>query len=154
MRKKLLLAALLTLNLLVVGLACVGQEEQLEFRIGLIVPITGNIPEVGQSSVDSASLIVNEVNQAGGLEVAGKHYKIVLLTEDNEDKAEVTTSKALSLINQQNVIAIVGPQASRNAIPASIVAEVAKIPMISPQHPGTPCGRHGEYRGPHGVPGC
>ena len=139
MRKKLLLAALLTLNLIFVGLACGGPEEQPEFRIGLIAPITGNIPEVGKSSLDSANLIVNEVNQAGGLEVAGKHYKIVLLTEDNEDKAEVTTSKALSLINQQNVIAIVGPQASRNAIPASIVAEVAKIPMISPwsTHPET-----------------
>jgi len=139
MRKKWLLAALLILNLLVVGLACAGQEEQPELRIGLIAPITGNIPEVGQSSVDSANLIVNEVNQAGGLEVAGKRYKIVLLIEDSEDKAEVTTSKALSLINQQNVIAIVGPQASRNAIPASIVAEVTKIPMISPwsTHPET-----------------
>jgi len=132
MRKKWLLAAILSLNILVVGLACGGQDEQPEFRVGLIAPITGNIPEVGQSSVDSANLIVNEVNQAGGLEVAGRKYKIVLLIEDNEDKADVTTSKALSLINQQNVIAIVGPQASRNAIPASIVAEVAKIPMISP----------------------
>ncbi len=105
----------------------------------MIAPITGNIPDAGQSSVDSANLIVNEVNQAGGLDVAGRKYKIVLLIEDSEDKAEVATSKALSLINQQNVIAIVGPQASRNAIPASIVAEVTKIPMISPwsTHPET-----------------
>jgi len=43
MRKKWLLAALFSL-ILVVGLACGGPEEQPEFRIGLIAPITGNIP--------------------------------------------------------------------------------------------------------------
>ena len=57
---------------------------------------------------------------------------MVLLIEDNEDKAEISASKALKLANQSEAVALVGPQASRNAIPASRVAERVQIPMISP----------------------
>jgi branched-chain amino acid transport system substrate-binding protein len=58
--------------------------------------------------------------------------EIVLFIEDNEDKEESAVSAAQKLINQSNVVAIIGPQASRNAIPASAIAENARIPMISP----------------------
>lgn len=108
------------------------EGQQKEFRIGLIAPITGNIPTVGESTVNAAKLAVDQINEAGGLEVAGEKYKVVLLIEDSEDKAEIASSKALKLFNQKEVVALVGPQASRNAIPASIVAERAQIPMISP----------------------
>ena len=114
-----------------IGTAC-GGGQQKEFRIGLIAPITGNIPTVGESTVNAAKLAVDQINEAGGLEVAGEKYKVVLLIEDSEDKAEIASSKALKLFNQKEVVALVGPQASRNAIPASIVAERAQIPMISP----------------------
>jgi len=82
--------------------------------------------------VDAANMAVQEVNDAGGLEVGGKKYKIQLLTEDDQDKKETAVSVAQKLINQSGVVAIVGPQASRNAIPAAEVAEVAHVPMISP----------------------
>ena len=119
--------------LLAGALAACGEEAELkEFRIGLIAPITGSIPSVGQSSVDSAKLFINDINDTGGLEVGGEFYKLVLLVEDSEDTAEVAARKAHKLINQLNVVAIVGPQASRNAIPASNVAEQFRIPMISP----------------------
>lgn len=110
----------------------VAEEISKEFRIGLIAPITGNIPTVGESTVNSAKLAVDQINEAGGLEVAGEKYEVVLLIEDSEDKAEIASSKALQLFNQREVVALVGPQASRNAIPASIIAERAQIPMISP----------------------
>ncbi len=119
------------LMLLALGNGCAEPEEK-EFRIGLVAPVTGNIPQVGLSSVNAARMIVEEINEAGGLDVGGERYKVVLLIEDNEDKADVSASKVLALINQQQVAAIVGPQASRNAIPASVVAERFKVPMISP----------------------
>ncbi len=119
------------LGLLVLSVGC-GEPEQKEIRIGLIAPITGSIPNVGQSSVDSANLFVNDINDSGGVEIGGEFYKLVLLVEDNEDKAEVAANKAHKLINQLEVVAIVGPQASRNAIPASNVAEQFRIPMITP----------------------
>ena len=132
---------------LVIGVAC-GAQKQKEFRIGLVAPITGNIPEVGLSTVNAANMIVDEINEAGGLDVGGDRYMLVLVTEDNEDKADLSASKVLALINQQEVVAIVGPQASRNAIPASVVAEQFKVPMISPwsTNPETTKGKSWVFR--------
>jgi branched-chain amino acid transport system substrate-binding protein len=39
---------------------------------------------------------------------------------------------ARKLIYQDNVVAVIGPQFSRNAIPAAQLAEAAKVPMITP----------------------
>ncbi|MEJ5203358.1 MAG: ABC transporter substrate-binding protein, partial [Anaerolineales bacterium] len=73
-----------------------------------------------------------EVNDAGGLEVGGKKYQIELFIEDNAGKADQSASAAQKLITQQNVVAIIGPNASRYAIPASEVAESSKVVLISP----------------------
>jgi branched-chain amino acid transport system substrate-binding protein len=51
--------------------------------------------------------------------------------EDNEDKAESAAAAAQKLATA-GVVAMIGPNASRNAIPAAEVAESAKMPMVSP----------------------
>lgn len=143
----LLVAIALVLVGLSVGIACGGGEQE-EFRIGLIAPITGSIPLVGESSVNAANLAVDQINGAGGLEVAGEKYKVVLFIDDDEDKAEIAVGKPLELLNQKQVVAIVGPQASRNAIPASTAAERAQVPMISPwsTNPETTLGKKWVFR--------
>jgi branched-chain amino acid transport system substrate-binding protein len=49
----------------------------------------------------------------------------------SEDKAESAAAAAQKL-NAAGVLLMIGPNASRNAIPASTVAEANKMPMISP----------------------
>ncbi|MBO9369150.1 MAG: ABC transporter substrate-binding protein, partial [Chloroflexi bacterium] len=66
-----------------------------------------------------------------GLEVGGKKYQIELVIEDNEDKAESAAAAAQKLATA-GVLAMIGPNASRNAIPAAEVAESVGMPMISP----------------------
>jgi len=100
-------------------------------KIGLNAELTGSIPVVGASCKNAAELAVEEVNNAGGLEVGGKKYKIELLVEDNEDKKESAAAAAQKL-NAAGVLIMIGPNASRNAIPAAEVAESNKMPMISP----------------------
>jgi branched-chain amino acid transport system substrate-binding protein len=75
---------------------------------------------------------VNEINDAGGLEVGGNKYQIELFIEDNAGKADQSASAAQKLITQQNVVAIIGPNASRYAIPASEIAESSQVVLISP----------------------
>ena len=112
---------------------CTPKEPQVnEIRIGVIASITGSIPNVGKSTVEAAQMAAQEINDAGGLEVAGKKYTVTLVIEDDQDKAETAVAVAEKLINQEYVVALIGPQASRNAIPVSNVAENAHIPMISP----------------------
>jgi branched-chain amino acid transport system substrate-binding protein len=125
----LVLMALLSLGLM----GCNGQEApEEEIKIGLIAPITGDIANVGQSSVNTAKLVVDAINEEGGLQVGDQQVKVKLIIEDNKDQAETAVSAAQKLINQDGVVAIIGPQASRNAIPAATIAENARIPMISP----------------------
>ncbi len=141
------LVSLITL-LLLAGCGPKEGETVTQIRVGVIAPLTGSIPAVGQSTKNAAELAVKEVNEAGGLDIGGQKMEIVLLIEDDEDKEESAVSAAQKLINQSNVVAIIGPQASRNAIPASTIAENARIPMISPwsTNPETTAGKKYVFR--------
>ena len=55
-----------------------------------------------------------------------------LFVEDNAGKADQSASAAQKLITQQKVLAIVGPNATRYAIPASEIAESSKVVLITP----------------------
>lgn len=101
-------------------------------KVGGIAELTGDIPAVGASFKNAAEMAVQEVNDAGGLEVGGKKYKIELVIEDNAGKADQSASAAQKLITQDNVVALVGPNASRYAIPASEIAESSQVVLISP----------------------
>jgi len=142
----------LTSLILIATVVLVGcsttQPQETEIRIGVIAPLTGEIPNVGTSTKEAAEMAVQQINDAGGLEVAGEKYKITIFIEDNQDKAEAAVAAAQRLINQESVVAIVGPQASRNAIPVSDVAESAGIPMISPwsTNPDTTAGKQYVFR--------
>jgi len=123
-------------------------RQPAEIRIGVMASITGNIPTVGKSTVEAAQMVASQVNEQGGLEVGGKKYRITLIIEDDQDNPEAAAAAAMKLINQQNVIALIGPQASRDAIPVSKVAENAHIPMISPwsTNPETTAGKRYVFR--------
>jgi branched-chain amino acid transport system substrate-binding protein len=101
-------------------------------KVGFNIPLTGDIPKVGESSKFAAEMLKDEINAAGGLKVGDKAYKLDFIYEDNESKAESATAAALKLITQDEVLALIGPQASKQAIPAGEVANSNKTPMISP----------------------
>jgi len=101
-------------------------------KIGLIAELTGDIPAVGTSSKNAAELAAKEINDAGGITVSGKNYKVELFIQDSAAKPEQAAAAAQKLITQNNVIAIIGPNASSNAIPASEIAETSKTVLITP----------------------
>ena len=101
-------------------------------RVGVIAEITGDMPAVGASCRNAAKMAADEVNAAGGLEVGGKKVKVELVVEDNGGKADQSAAAAQKLITQDEVVAIVGPNASRYAIPASEIAESNQTVFITP----------------------
>jgi branched-chain amino acid transport system substrate-binding protein len=115
---------------LVLG-GCASKETN-DIRIGVNAEITGSKPTVGDSCRKAAELLAAQVNAAGGLTVGDKKYPITLFIEDNEDKPESAAAVAKKLISQDNVLAILGPNASGNAIPAARICEDSKVIMISP----------------------
>jgi branched-chain amino acid transport system substrate-binding protein len=103
-----------------------------EIRIGVNAELTGSKPTVGDSCKKAMELLASQVNAAGGLKLGDKKYRLKLLVEDNEDKAESAAAVAQKLISQNNVLAIIGPNASGNAIPAARICEDNGVIMISP----------------------
>ncbi len=112
--------------------AACGEKSVSTIRIGVIAELTGDLPALGESCRKAAEMAAKEINDAGGLKVGDKTYKVELFIEDNAGKADQSASAAQKLIAQQKVLAIVGPNATRYAIPASEIAESAKVTLISP----------------------
>ena len=124
------LVVLTVVSLVLTGCAQTASTQTI--KVGVVAELTGDIPAVGASCKNAAEMAVKEVNDAGGLEVGGKKYQVELFIEDNAGKADQSASSAQKLITQQNVVAIIGPNASRYAIPASEIAESSKVVLISP----------------------
>lgn len=128
-----------SIGLLAILLACsafllsgCGEDKAQTIKIGFNLPLTGDIPEVGEGSKNAAEMYLKDINDAGGLEVGGKKYMLEFVYMDNESKAESATNVALKLIEQENVVAIIGPNSSKQAVPAGGTCNDNRTPMISP----------------------
>ena len=118
-------------------------------KIGINAPLTGDIPKVGEGTKFAAQMWLEDINAAGGLEVGGKQYPVELVIEDNESKAESAVKANTKMITEDEVMVIVGPQSSAQAVPAGEVANNWETPMISPwsTNPSTTSGRPYVFRG-------
>jgi len=101
-------------------------------KIGINAPITGDIPKVGEGTKFAALMWLADIEKEGGLEVGGKKYPVELVIEDNEAKAESAVKANTKMITDDEVLVIVGPQSSKQAVPAGNVANIYKTPMITP----------------------
>ncbi len=149
MKKNLFMAAIVAC--VVVGLvffAC-GPKGPESIKIGINAPLTGDIPKVGEGTKFAAQMWLADVNAAGGIQVGDKKYKVELVIEDNESKAESAVKAATKLITEDEVLAIVGPQSSKQAVPAGGKANELETPMISPwsTNPATTKDRPYVFRG-------
>lgn len=101
-------------------------------KSGLIAELSGDIPSVGASCRNAAEMAVKEINEKGGIAMGARKYRIELFIEDSSDKPEKAAAAARRLITKDNVVAIVGPNSSSNAIPVAEIAEASKVVMITP----------------------
>ena len=139
------------LFLLLTGVALLGAcggKELPDLAIGVIAELSGDIPAVGASCKNAAAMAVAEINEAGGVKVAGKAHRLRLVMEDSKGGAAEAGEALKRLASEDRVFAIVGPNASVGAIPAAEVAEEGRIPMISPwsTNPLTTAGKKWVFR--------
>jgi len=113
-----------------VFLACSGWAADV-IKIGFDIELTGDIPKVGEASKFTGEMLKEQINSKGGLKVGNKSYMLNFVYEDNEAKAESAAAAALKLITQDQVLGIVGPQASKQAIPAGEVADSNQTVLIT-----------------------
>jgi len=133
MRKTISLVLFFVVIVTLLLASCGDPANKLDtIKVGLIIELTGDMPAVGASSRNAAELAVGEINSAGGIAINGKPYQVELIVEDNASKADQSVAAANKLISQDNVVAIVGPNASLGAIPAAEIAEYNKTLLITP----------------------
>lgn len=126
-----------------------SQGRKTTIKVGINAPMTGDIPKVGEGSKYAAEMWLEDVEKAGGIDVGGTKYPVEIVLEDNESKAESAVKANTKLITQDDVLMIIGPQSSKQAIPAGDVANNYETPMISPwsTNPDTTGNRPYVFRG-------
>ena len=144
---------ILLIGLMLVGAflasACAQAAEQ-PIVIGINAPMTGEIPKEGEGTKFAAEMWLEDIEAAGGLDVGGTKYPVELVIEDNESQAESATAATTKLITQDEILVMVGPQASKQAVPAGGVANDNETPMVSPwsTNPNTTLNRPWVFRTP------
>lgn len=123
---KRLVSLAVVVGLLLTGILPVYGAETI--KVGLITPLTGAIATFGQSVDKGVRMAVDEINAKGGVLGA----KLELTVEDNQAKAEESANIARKFIEQNKVIAIIGPVISSNVLAVAPIAQQSKVPLITP----------------------
>ncbi|MFI5180547.1 MAG: ABC transporter substrate-binding protein [Thermoanaerobaculia bacterium] len=112
--------------------ACGPKGELPAINVGLIAELSGPLSSIGASCRSAAEMKVAEIGNMGGIDVGGKHYNLKLVIADSQSTPEGALAAAQSLVKEDAVVGLIGPNASLEAVPVADAAEAAKVPMISP----------------------
>jgi branched-chain amino acid transport system substrate-binding protein len=99
-----------------------------EIYIALACPMSGKYSSIGMSMFQGASLFIENINQAGGID--GK--KIVLETYDDKNDPEQAKAVALQIANANKYIAVIGHFLSDCSVSAGDIYKKNQIPVITP----------------------
>lgn len=121
------------LGLLAAALLCFAQPSlaQEELKIGGIGPLSGGGTAWGIALNRGVQMAVNEVNNAGGLKVGDKAYKIKFVMLDDTYTATGGRTAADRLINLEKTSFIIGPIGSPAALGALSATDPAKVLLFS-----------------------
>ena len=130
------LFAIILVCCLVAGLAlgCSPSTETKErvVNLGGIFPMTGASATFGASSKNAEVMAAEEWNAAGGAMVDGVKTTVNVIVEDDQGSPEVGASAAQKLINQDQVIGVIGAVMSKVSLAVAPICQAAGIPEISP----------------------
>src|ERR1700757_658672 len=81
-----------------------------ELKIGVVAAESGSFVSAGNTIVAAAKLASQQINDAGGIKIGGKTYKIKLYIRDNRTDVNVTIAAARELVDDIGVKAIWGKE--------------------------------------------
>ena len=98
-------------------------------KIGLAFPMSGTAAMAGKYSTHGAEVLKEELG--GKITVGDKEYSVEFVTMDTEGSEEKTTNVYQKLIEEEKVIAIVGPDSSKCMLAAAPIEQNAKCPAVT-----------------------
>jgi branched-chain amino acid transport system substrate-binding protein len=98
--------------------------------LGAAVSVTGKYSTNGKHTMNGYNLAIETINAAGGVEVAGKTYKLDIVYYDDESTPARGAQLAERLINQDGIKFLLGPYSSGLTKAIAPVTEKYGIPMV------------------------
>lgn len=96
-------------------------------KIGALFSVTGPPSFLGEPERNTAQMVVDEINKAGGV----KGRMLQLITYDTQGDPTKANQAATRLIKEDKVVAIIGPSTTGETMAIIQIVEKAKIPLIS-----------------------
>ena len=96
-------------------------------KIGALFAVTGPASFLGEPERNTAQMVVDEINKAGGI----KGRKLELISYDTGGDATKAVQLANKLIKNDEVVAIVGPSTTGDTMAVIPVVEKAGIPLVA-----------------------
>lgn len=101
-------------------------------RIGFNIPLGGMFNMVGDHARNAAELVQKKLVAEGGLKVGDKVYAVEFLYGNNNSNPVQASNLTIQHITKDNVLAMIGPLSSRQAIPVAEMANSFSTTVISP----------------------
>ena len=106
-----------------------------ELKVGVLVPLTGDLADFGGPGSDAADLAAAQVNAAA--EAGDTGLSLTLVTEDTKTDPQAAQEAATKLIESDGVSAIAGPWGTPELIPtAENITIPAGVPLVTPSATG------------------
>ena len=106
---------------------CSAAEEPKTIKIGAIFSVTGPASFLGAPESKTATMLVDKINASGG--VLGQ--KLELIIKDSSGSPEKAVSFAKQLIEEDKVLAIIGPSTSGETMQIKNLCEENRMILIS-----------------------
>jgi branched-chain amino acid transport system substrate-binding protein len=117
--------AMIVLPLLLGVASGAGAADPL--KIGGLLETSGFIASLGNPGLEGARLAVEQVNAAGGIN--GRPLELVNINTESDETKAVTAAKRL--IEQEQVLAIVGAMSSGSSFSITDTVQRARIPVVA-----------------------
>src|SRR5512136_2482716 len=96
-------------------------------RIGAIFSVTGPASFLGEPERNTAKMLEEDLNKAGGL--LGQKIEVIVYDDESDTTKAVTAVDRL--IKRDRVVAVIGPSTSGNTLAIVPKIEEARVPLIS-----------------------
>ncbi len=135
--------AAFALGAAVLAAGCAGGSKQDEIVIGVYGSLTGGDATFGQSTKAGVEVALKELADHQQGRIGGLAVRAV--NEDDQGKAEEAATVVKKLINQDQVVAVLGEVASSRSLAAAPICQAAGVPMISPSSTNPRVTQVGDY---------
>lgn len=125
--KNVIILSAIILTFTCVSLVCMPQQESKTIKVGAILAVTGGASFLGGPESKTLEMLVEEINNSGG--VNGKTIEMII--KDSQANPENAISFAKQLIEEEKVLAIIGPSTSGESLKIKDICEENKTILLS-----------------------